>query len=795
MAALSAALGATAASAPLQDELSRLVFMNEGTVRKGDVFVYEVQEVSYNEPDNVTCSNCGWGAPGSTHPWHYLWQKVGPSSSSYSPNVTAPPTGMRSSPALGGVSTGSTELRGDGSFREWTIFNQGPAGSGKYGIVDDVWMAARIGSAAKMLRTTPPPYAASAAVDSLTFSGTYPVTRLAVGDEALAAAELSVYGYSTLKPTSLADSAYPAVVLTLDVHNPGTAALDASFMLNLPFGAWTDCARQGEAFHVVPASDHVGCMKACATNATCASWQFTTSAVCQLNDDVPLTHHQTGGFCGVRSKDGWQLARGGGLTRSTRPEPSGPSMGDITLRAVVGDGVTASYASGDCPASLYETFAARGGFPDGSVGSADAASGAVAVSASVPAGGRATLSIVFTWYFPDRDFSGQILGNGYAALWPDSAAVAAALASEAKLASVVADLNAHHHAVASPQNPMPVWLKDMLVNQWSHFHMLMWYRDGRLREYEAWSCDDVDSVHNDYQRHLLYLWAFPQFELSKVEAWSTFARNADGSIWESLGYTGKPMDVGGGRMMGDTTSLYLLELYEIYRHSGNASFLRAHWGAARNASAWMIANAAKGGVGLPQYLQTTYDHFGFDRRQVVAYNAHIYLTALRAVQAMATVVGDQRVLGASRDAYELGQRQLVAPISAGGLLWNSSKAFWHAHSETSSQVFTDTLYGQMLGHHFFSDFTAPRAALASHLAHEWDRNEDAFGMRVLNDPVQVRGAPACPAPPLSPGRGRPPLSPQVERPEALGRGAEPPAPSAPSGGPSRSERRRRTASG
>ncbi len=29
------------------------------------------------------------------------------------------------------------------------------------------------------------------------------------------------------------------------------------------------------------------------------------------------------------------------------------------------------------------------------------------------------------------------------------------------------------------------------------------YKDGRLREYEAWSCDDVDSVHNDYQRHLL----------------------------------------------------------------------------------------------------------------------------------------------------------------------------------------------------------------------------------------------------------------------------------------------------
>eukprot|EP01050_Picozoa_sp_SAG11_P024206 SAG11_NODE_5087_length_1668_cov_1.455704_2_plen_99_part_00 len=58
------------------------------------------------------------------------------------------------------------------------------------------------------------------------------------------------------------------------------------------------------------------------------------------------------------------------------------------------------------------------------------------------------------------------------------------------------------------------------------------------------------------------------------KAWSTFAQDAhDGHIWESLGYTGKPMDSGGGRYMGDTTSLYLLEMYEIYRHNGNKSFI------------------------------------------------------------------------------------------------------------------------------------------------------------------------------------------------------------------------------
>ena len=195
----------------------------------------------------------------------------------------------------------------------------------------------------------------------------------------------------------------------------------------------------------------------------------------------------------------------------------------------------------DDPAALLSQFSATGKFSsnpsllDG--GGVLAAHGAAAASTSVGAGQTATLSVVFAWHFPDRNYKsnrdhslhGQILGNFYANLWPDSAAVAAELATEARLASVVADINAHHDSIASLDNPMPVWLKDQLLNQWSHFHMLMWYRDGRMREYEAWSCDDVDSVHNDYQRHLIYLWAFPEFEQQKVRAWGSWAQDASGA--------------------------------------------------------------------------------------------------------------------------------------------------------------------------------------------------------------------------------------------------------------------------
>ncbi len=42
-----------------------------------------------------------------------------------------------------GIATGVFELRGDGSFHEWTIFNQHPAGAAKIQLLDDVFMGLR----------------------------------------------------------------------------------------------------------------------------------------------------------------------------------------------------------------------------------------------------------------------------------------------------------------------------------------------------------------------------------------------------------------------------------------------------------------------------------------------------------------------------------------------------------------------------------------------------------------------------------------------------------------------------
>ena len=74
-----------------------------------------------------------------------------------------------------GISTGSFELRADGKFHEWTIFNQYPAGAAKIQVIDDVFLGVRTatanGSVAVVLQTNPNDTRLPA-VESLQYQGT-----------------------------------------------------------------------------------------------------------------------------------------------------------------------------------------------------------------------------------------------------------------------------------------------------------------------------------------------------------------------------------------------------------------------------------------------------------------------------------------------------------------------------------------------------------------------------------------------------------------------------------------------
>lgn len=97
-----------------------------------------------------------------------------------------PPSGMRSAVPLGGLGTGSFELRADGTIHEWTIENQSPGGSAKLnkGAMNLAVFGVRVAdgdkSKASLLRIHAPH--GYPGVDSLSYSGSYPVSKLTPGN-------------------------------------------------------------------------------------------------------------------------------------------------------------------------------------------------------------------------------------------------------------------------------------------------------------------------------------------------------------------------------------------------------------------------------------------------------------------------------------------------------------------------------------------------------------------------------------------------------------------------------------
>ena len=111
---------------------------------------------------------------------------------------------------------------------------------------------------------------------------------------------------------------------------------------------------------------------------------------------------------------------------------------------------------------------------------------------------------------------------------------------------------------------------------------------------------------------------------------------------------------------------------------------------------WCVANAnGTDGYSLPQHLTNTYDHFGFERRRAVAYNAFIYLAALRAAAALADHLGDTPAATLAKTALAASTAAVVDPAR----LWNASGRFFRAHADDSpnpldvNQIMTDTLCG------------------------------------------------------------------------------------------------------
>src|SRR5580700_1375986 len=197
--------------------LYELEFKNSGIVTKGMRFEYLDQPLEYAEDTDY------WNV---TRRAKYLYQVEGE-------QRVDPPTGMRSAVPLGGLGSGTVELRADGSFHDWNIFNNSPASGNKIQI-DDTFFGLRVRqkSEDKSLVLCTQPSGDLPAIDRIEYSGEFPVSRLKYSDPSLPIG-ITLYAYSEFHSQDAAASATPAAIFTFELFNPSDHTAEVSLIFNI----------------------------------------------------------------------------------------------------------------------------------------------------------------------------------------------------------------------------------------------------------------------------------------------------------------------------------------------------------------------------------------------------------------------------------------------------------------------------------------------------------------------------------------------------------------------------------
>eukprot|EP00729_Bicosta_minor_P000391 gene391-5008_t len=364
---------------------------------------------------------------------------------------------------------------------------------------------------------------------------------------------------------------------------------------------------------------------------------------------------------------------------------------------------------------------------------------------------QSTVTVVLAWHFPHRWHFGEQVGNNYNNHFGSSAAAAAHMA--ANLPSIVSSIAEWNAAITN--NDLSKQLRDFLVNSISTIAKTgIWVASGEWRQFESFSADDIDPVHIHLYRSIPYAWFFPELEQSVLEGYKQ-SQQGDGYILENSPFGGQEE---AGRMMGDTSTAYILAILQLWRSQGAAikPWIAEMYPSVRAAATWQLNRSSA--CGLPTKLETSYDWFGFAEADVAAYNAFMHIAGLKAAMVLADVVGDtafgpsaSRGVKRAQDAvasllWRQGEGEgegegdgqdgsdLSPPPSPAYYRATASLALGNSKRRTKPTVdtlLTDTLYGQAWAHHLGLGWLVPPDTVREHLASELVYSGTKDGLLVM----------------------------------------------------------------
>jgi hypothetical protein len=216
----------------------------------------------------------------------------------------------------------------------------------------------------------------------------------------------------------------------------------------------------------------------------------------------------------------------------------------------------------------------------------------------------------------------------------------------------------------------------------------------------------------------------PQFEKQKSELYQACQVDDggadDGMITENPDFI--QGERCGGRRMGDTTTIWILEVLELWRGTNDTARLAAAWPSVVRGMKWQIAQSVA--QGLPAHLVCTYDILGMERYNMTTFNGVLHLAAMKAVHVMGTALGDAATVAAADAAFATGLTAMTT------LMWNSTYSYFRAYTGGDA-IMTDCLYGQQVALAHGLGWLLPQAMIASHLAAELRYNSNPFGLTTV----------------------------------------------------------------
>ncbi len=244
---------------------------------------------------------------------------------------------------------------------------------------------------------------------------------------------------------------------------------------------------------------------------------------------------------------------------------------------------------------------------------------------------------------------------------------------------------------------MPDWYKFKLINSgYVTYTNVILNKKGDMTVNEGAMGGFAGTMDQRLSSHPFYQKFFTQMDRSEMEIFADAADAEKGYILHFIGHYYAGLGTVGGKTptekgwMLDNSSGWLIQLVKDYEQTGDIKYLRKWASTAKRVMEFLYSMMPEGST-IP-VGPTTYDDFSHP--PLYSYYAGVWLTTLRAYEAMGEALGDKTIVDKCRAQFAVSQKEAIDK------LWNGRFFAYGCEPDGSKRLdcvlFTGQLAGQFL---------------------------------------------------------------------------------------------------